>query len=53
MVECFFSFYPFSLVPCSLNSGRGGDPRFLKQGEKTRMESTMKRKPSFTTYIST
>ncbi len=38
MVECFFSFYPFSLVPCSLNSGRDGDPGFLKQGEKTRSE---------------
>ena len=36
MVECFFSFYPFSLVPCSLNSGKGGDPRFLKRGGKIR-----------------
>ena len=38
MVECFFSFYPFSLVPWSLNYGRSGDTRFLKQGGKTRSE---------------
>ena len=36
MVECFFTFYPFPLVPCSLNSGKGGDPKFLRQGGKTR-----------------
>ena len=36
MVECFSSLYSFSPVPCSLNSGRGEDPKFLKQGGKTR-----------------